>query len=57
MNCKAKVVNQEIQEEMIGMLTAISIVSKRLASKLLQLSEQKLEEKGTPAHINEGGNN
>lgn len=29
--------NKEIQEEMVGVLTAISIVSKRLASRLLQL--------------------
>jgi hypothetical protein len=41
--------SKEIQEEMVGVLTAISIVSKRLASRLLDLDnepedEQKKEE-------------
>lgn len=34
---------KELQEEMVGVLTAISIVSKRLASRLMDL-EQKDEE-------------
>lgn len=37
--------NKEMQEEMVGMLTAISIVSKRLANRLIQLDEQN-EKKG-----------
>lgn len=41
MNSKTKVVNQEMQDEMVGMLTAISIVSRRLASRLLQIDENK----------------
>jgi hypothetical protein len=32
--------NKEIQEEMVGVLTAISIVSKRLANRLLDLDEE-----------------
>lgn len=32
--------NKEIQDEMVGVLTAISIVSKRLANRLIQLEEQ-----------------
>ena len=41
--------SKEIQDEMVGVLTAISIVSKRLASRLLDLDndsedEQKSEE-------------
>ncbi len=41
--------SKEIQDEMVGVLTAISIVSKRLASRLLDLDsetedEQKNEE-------------
>lgn len=41
--------SKEIQDEMVGVLTAISIVSKRLASRLLDLDnepedEQKIEE-------------
>jgi len=47
MNSKAKVVDQEMQDEMIGVLTAISIVSKRLASRLLKLGERHCEEKST----------
>lgn len=35
--------DKEIQEEMVGVLTAISIVSKRLATRLLQLDEKKGE--------------
>ncbi|SCY26453.1 hypothetical protein [Alkaliphilus peptidifermentans] len=33
--------NKEMQEEMVGVLTAISIVSKRLAKRLLELDEEK----------------
>ena len=33
--------NKEMQEEMVGILTAISIVSKRLASRLLKNMERK----------------
>lgn len=36
---------KELQEEMVGVLTAISIVSKRLANRLLELDEEK-EKKG-----------
>jgi hypothetical protein len=32
--------NKEIQDEMVGVLTAISIVSKRLANRLLDLDEE-----------------
>lgn len=41
--------NKEIQEEMVGVLTAISIVSKRLAHRLLQLNEEK-KKKGEALH-------
>jgi hypothetical protein len=33
--------NKEMQEEMVGILTAISIVSKRLANRLLKNMERK----------------
>ncbi|CAB1253388.1 hypothetical protein [Clostridium tyrobutyricum] len=36
-------VNKDIQEEMVGVLTAISIVSKRLASRLKEQSEKEEE--------------
>ncbi|SNS87456.1 hypothetical protein SAMN05446037_102515 [Anaerovirgula multivorans] len=39
------VANKEMQEEMVGVLNAISIVSKRLANRLLELEEEK-EKKG-----------
>ena len=39
--------NKEMQEEMVGVLTAISIVSKRLANRLLQLDEEKETEHET----------
>ncbi len=42
---KSKVFNTEMQEEMVGLLMAISIVSKRLANRLLQFDRHKLEEK------------
>ncbi len=40
-----KGVNKDMQEEMVGVLTAISIVSKRLANRLTQLDEEN-EKKG-----------
>ncbi|MFT9597696.1 hypothetical protein [Mesobacillus sp.] len=46
---KPKEGNKVIQEEMIGVLTAISIVSKRLANRLSQLDEQN-EKKGEKAN-------
>jgi hypothetical protein len=36
-----KTVSKEMQDEMIGVLTAISIVSKRLASRLSNLDEKE----------------
>ncbi|QRN86930.1 hypothetical protein JR334_07705 [Clostridia bacterium] len=33
--------SKEIQDEMVGVLTAISIVSKRLANRLLELEEDE----------------
>lgn len=46
---KPKGVNKDMQEEMVGVLTAISIVSKRLANRLVQLDEQN-EKKGETAN-------
>ena len=46
---KQKGVNKDMQEEMVGVLTAISIVSKRLANRLSQLDEQN-EQKGEKAN-------
>ena len=42
--------NDELDEELAGILTAISVVSKRLAKKLLALQRQKesTEEGGVP---------
>jgi hypothetical protein len=42
--------DNELDEELAGILTAISIVSKRLAKKLSRLSQQgePTEEGGTP---------
>nr|WP_289037928.1 hypothetical protein [uncultured Allobacillus sp.] len=37
---KQQGVNKDMQEEMVGVLTAISIVSKRLANRLSQLDER-----------------
>jgi hypothetical protein len=34
---------KEIQEELVGVLTAISIVSKRLANRLMQFKKQETE--------------
>ena len=36
--------SKEIQDEMVGVLTAISIVSKRLASRLLDLDNEPQDE-------------
>lgn len=36
--------NKEIQDEMVGVLTAISIVSKRLASRLIDLDKDQEDE-------------
>lgn len=38
---KAKIVDQKMQDEMVGVLTAISIVSRRLASRLMELDEHE----------------
>jgi hypothetical protein len=43
-------VSKEMQEEMVGVLTAISIVSKRLAARLKEQNEK--EEEG----LNDGQN-
>ena len=43
MNAQLKAVDEELQEEMVGVLTAISIVSKRLASRLLKMDEEEGE--------------
>lgn len=37
--------SKEIQDEMVGVLTAISIVSKRLANRLIDLDKVQVEEK------------
>lgn len=36
---------KELQEEMVGVLTAISIVSKRLANRLVDLEKESENEK------------
>ena len=36
--------NKELQEEMVGVLTAISIVSKRLANRLIELEEDEKQD-------------
>jgi len=36
---------KELQEEMVGVLTAISIVSKRLANRLVDLEKESEDEK------------
>jgi hypothetical protein len=38
------VISKEMQEEMVGVLTAISIVSKRLATRLTDQSEKGIEQ-------------
>ncbi|MBC2399678.1 hypothetical protein BD780_002610 [Clostridium tetanomorphum] len=42
-------VNKEMQDEMVGVLTAISIVSKRLATRLIEQSEKE-NKKGEVRH-------
>lgn len=41
MKIRVKDMNKEFQEEMVGILTAISIVSKRLAGRLLKADTSK----------------
>ena len=41
MNNNAKIVEKEMQDEMIGVLTAMSIVARRLARRLSELENQK----------------
>ena len=41
MKVQANKFNNEMQEEMAGLLTAISIVSKRMAIRILELNEKK----------------
>lgn len=36
--------HKEMQDEMVGVLTAISIVSKRLATRLMEQSEKENKE-------------
>ncbi len=36
--------NKEVQEEMVGVLTAISIVSKRLATRLMNFDNEPEDE-------------
>ena len=43
----------EMDEELADVLTAISVVSKRLAKKLTTLSQQEKEKGGTPDGQNE----
>lgn len=38
------VISKEMQEEMVGVLIAISIVSKRLATRLTDQSEKDIEQ-------------
>ena len=45
--------SKEIQEEMVGVLTAISIVSKRLATRLLDFDNEVVDEQEPNEQINE----
>ena len=45
MKKKKRIVDDEMQDEMVGLLTAISIVSKRLAKRLLMLDKNTTESK------------
>jgi len=45
MNKDQRVMDQEMKEEMVGVLTAISIVSKRLARRLSQIQEHSTTRK------------
>ena len=48
--------DKEMQEEMVGVLTAISIVSKRLANRLLQFKKPETgDEKQGIDNAKEGG--
>lgn len=40
--------DQQLDEELADTLTAVSVVSKRLAQKIRALSEQEKKEGGTP---------
>ncbi len=44
---------ENLDEELADVLTAISVVSKRLAKKLNVLSQQEKEEGGKPSEQNE----
>ena len=47
---KPKINESAADEELIGVLTAISVVSKRLARNLIQLEQQKKSMEGTTNH-------
>jgi len=47
MNTNSKQADREMQAEMVGVLMAISIVSKRLANRLLMLDEENEKEGAT----------
>lgn len=53
MDSKAKVLDQKIQDEMVGVLTAISIVAKRLAGRLSQLNEDEEDKKSSSSSESE----
>lgn len=48
MDNNTNVVDQKMQDEMVGVLTAISIVSKRLANRLSNLNEKEKVDNCTP---------
>lgn len=48
-------VNKQMHEEMVGVLTAISIVSKRLASRLAQLDKNDKDCKTDSNHEEKRG--
>jgi hypothetical protein len=47
---KPKINESAADEELIGVLTAISVVSKRLAKNLIQLEQQKKSMEGATNH-------
>ena len=47
---KPKINESAADEELIGVLTAISVVSKRLAKNLIQLEQQKKAMEGATNH-------
>ena len=47
---ESRINESETDEELIGVLTAISVVSKRLARNLIQLEQQKKSMKGATEH-------